>query len=73
MKLMVSWGRQTSKQAILHSMKGIIIEVRMLREHIRGMTKMGVGGQGRSDNFSRDPKAELKLGKLCPCVLWGGG
>lgn len=35
---------------------------------------MDVGGQGRSDTpSSRDPEAELKLTKLYPSVLWGGG
>lgn len=35
---------------------------------------MDVGGQGRSDTSSgRDPEAELKLTKLYPCVLLGGG
>lgn len=35
---------------------------------------MDVGGQGRSDTPSgRDSEAELKLTKLYPCVLWGGG
>lgn len=46
----VLWGRQTRKWAIFYRVKGIVIEeVSVPWKHIRRMSKMDVGGQGRCD------------------------